>query len=159
MNMQGGIEKQTRLRRPRAEDWTSIRAAANAALPRAESQNEEWLEHRRAFDERRFVRRHYVAEDARSGTVIAYGAIESGSEPGRFRLFLVMDPALLPTVGELMYSRLTEAARALGAEAVWVREFADDKPVLDFLRSKGLEERSRYDVPGVGNLVVLKREL
>jgi hypothetical protein len=40
-----------------------------------------------------------------------------------------------------------------------VREFADDTPVLDFLLSKGLEQRYRYHVPDVGDLVVLKREL
>jgi hypothetical protein len=119
MEIQEGIERQTALKCPTAEDWTSILAAANAALPRGQSQNEEWLEQRRAFDERRFVRRHYVAEDARSSKVIAYGAIECASEPGRFRLFLVMDRALLPTVGKLMYSRLAEARRQLGAEAVW----------------------------------------
>jgi hypothetical protein len=28
-----------------------------------------------------------------------------------------------------------------------VREFADDTPLLDFLLSKGLEERYRYHVP------------
>lgn len=159
MEIQEGIERRTTLRRPRAEDWTSILAAANAALPGGQNQNEEWLEQRRGFDERRFLRRHYVAEDARSSEVIAYGAIECASEPGRFRLFLVMDPALLPTVGELMYTRLTEALHELGAEGVWVREFADDTPVLAFLLSKGLEERYRYRVTDVGDLVVLKREL
>jgi hypothetical protein len=102
-----------------------------------------------------------LVDAARGGDLDAFAtnAIECASEPGRFRLFLVMDPALLPTVGELMYSRLMDALRELGAEAVWVREFADDTPLLDFLLSKGLEERYRYHVPDVGDLVVLKREL
>jgi len=103
--MAEGFARQTTLRAPSDDDWTGILAAANAARPGDRTQNEEWVEHRRAFDEGSVPRRHYVAEDASSGEVIPYGAIEGTSRPGSFRLFLVMDPALLPTVGELMRDR------------------------------------------------------
>jgi hypothetical protein len=72
---------------------------------------------------------------------------------------LALDPALLPTVREFLYVRLAEALHELGAEAVWVREFADDTALLEFFRSKGLGEGSRFRVPDVGELVVLKAEL
>ena len=158
MEMTDGIGDQTTLRRPRAEDWTSIGAAADAAAPGATEPNEIWLANRREFNDRQFMRRHYVAEDAHTGEVIAYGAVECASEPGRFRLFLVMDSALLSTIGERMYDKLEETMKQLDAEAVWVREYADD-PLIDFLKAKGLQQRYRYEVPDVGELVVLKREL
>jgi RNA polymerase sigma factor (sigma-70 family) len=158
MEMNEGIENEMTFRRPSADDWASIGATAKAALPHAGDQNELWLENRRNFNEQQFQRRHYIAEDSHTGKVIAYGAVECASEPGRFRLFLVMDPALLPSIGTRVYEKLMEALKELNAEAIWVREFADDQPLLDFLLSKGLEERYRYHVPEVGDLVVLKRE-
>jgi len=128
-------------------------AAAHAARPRDRVQTESWLEHRCSFDERSFAPRHFVAEA--DGVVTAYGALEGSAEAGSFRLFLVMAPALLPTVGELLWARLETAAREFGATALWAREYADDTALLDFLRPKGFAENARYHVPGVGELVTL----
>jgi hypothetical protein len=135
------------LRVPTTGDWPTIHALANEALPDARDGNAAWLEARRAFDERRSARRHHLAVDG-SGLPLAYGAVEGGEEPGRFRFFLVMDPARLQTdVARVLYDRLLADLGELGASTVWMREEAHDS-LVDFAKRNGFAETQRFVARG-----------
>src|SRR5690348_6266453 len=113
---------QVAIREPRPDDWPGIHAAANAALPWASDGNATWLANRRQFDEARFQRRHYVAEDS-DGTIRGYAAVEGDTEPGRFRVFLVTAPERLNAgLGQLLYERLEQDLAHMGATTAWARE-------------------------------------
>jgi hypothetical protein len=149
--------KTTQLRTPGEADWPAILGLADAALPWDASGNREWLENRMQFAGRR---RHYLAEQASPGFAIGYGAAEEGPEPGIFRLFVVMDPALLLTeTGDLVYDRLAADLVDLEARLAWVREYADDTAILAFFAQKGFVERNRFTLPGHREMVVLMKPL
>lgn len=147
---------EVQLRAPSKADWPAILGAANAALPWDSAGNQEWLEYRKQFTGQR---RHYVVEETPTGPVVGYGAIEEGPEPGVFRLFVVMDPALLRTeTGDLVYDRLVADLADLKARGAWVREYANDRAILAFFRRKGFVERSRFTPPGHQEMVVLMKQ-
>jgi L-amino acid N-acyltransferase YncA len=127
------------LRAPLESDWDAILEAANASAPWAD--NSEWFERRKAFVD--FSRRHYVVENIESDRVIGYGAIEGEKTQGKFRIFVVMSPDLLPTIGEQMYRQLEMDLLDLNAEIVWAREAARD-PLLVFFRDHGFNETLRF---------------
>jgi N-acetylglutamate synthase-like GNAT family acetyltransferase len=130
------------LRQPVVADWDAVLAAADAAVPFDPISNREWLRNRQHFDDTGGCRRHYVAfEDDR---VIGYAAIELGT-PGatRARLFIVVAPTLLSSVGETLYQRLTADAAELGVATVWLREYARDEPLLAFLHERGFDDTMR----------------
>ncbi len=144
------------LRPVQDDDWPVILELANAALPWDADGNLEWLENRKQFSGRR---RHYVAEDAATAQALGYGAIEEGPAPDSFRIFIVMDPALLPTkTGALLYDRLVADLQALEASGVWAREFAADTDILSFFKEKGFEEQSRFTPVGYRELVVMAKQ-
>jgi len=132
------------LRTPTRGDWPAILHAANASLPWRVEPNEQWLNNRMTFDEQVQQRRHYVAEDADSGEVVGYGSVEGSGIPGRFRVFIVMDSALLPSAGEIMLQRLRADLLSLGATGAWVREEARDSPLLEFFRSHGFGRKHPF---------------
>lgn len=150
----------------RDEDWPDILALANLAAPGTAAANAVWLENRRRFDETRFARRHHLARDE-DGTILAYGAIEGGDEPGRFRLFLVAEPATLETdVAAHLFDRLTVDLGELRATAVWMREETRDTDLLGFVGRRGFVETQRFIAhgPDAGasegiELVVLEQQL
>jgi hypothetical protein len=140
-------------RSPTDSDWPSILDLANAALPWDTIGNKEWLENRKQFTGRR---RHYVAEETPSGPMVAYGAIEEGPDPGIFRVFVVMNPALLETTtGDLVYERLAADLAELAARGAWVREYASDTAILAFFTQRGFVERSRFAPSDRQEMVVL----
>ncbi len=149
--------KKTRLRTPGDADWPAILSLADTALPWDAYGNREWLANRKRFAGQR---RHYIAEQASSGSATGYGAAEEGPEPGIFRLFVVMDPALLLTeTGDLVYDRLAADLVDLEARLAWVREYADDTAILAFFTQKGFVERNRFTLPGHRKMVVLMKQL
>ena len=127
------------LRIPLESDWTAIHEAADASAPWAD--NTEWLERRKQF--LGFPRRHYVAENTETHRVIGYGAIEGEETQGKFRIFVVMSPDLLSTVGEQIYRRLKADLLDLNAEIVWAREESRDR-LLDFFGKQGIQEKHRF---------------
>jgi hypothetical protein len=143
------------LRHVAPEDWPQIARVANEALPNATDGNRAWLENRRAFAGQRF---QYVAED--HGSVIGYGAVEQDADNrARWRLFVVMSPLWLnAAVGEKMFLRLQDDARAAGARILWMREEASDEAIAEFAERHGLTEKQRYVVEGLP-VVVYERAL
>lgn len=139
------------------DDWPAILELANAALPWDAEGNLEWLENRKQFGGRR---RHYLAEVPETDQPVGYGAIEEGPDPGSFRVFVVMAPALLPTkTGTLLYDRLLADLQALEARSVWVREYAADTDILSFFKEKGFDEQHRFTPTGYREMVVLTMKL
>ena len=149
--------KTLRIRTPSDDEWPAILGLADTALPWDPAGNREWLENRKRFSGRRG---HYVAEGVPSGPVVAYGAIEEGPDPGSFRVFVVMDPALLVTeTAGLLYERLVAELAALGARSAWVREYARDQAVLAFFSRRGFVERDRFSPQGHEEMVVMAKKL
>lgn len=146
-----------RLRSVQNADWPTVLELANVALPWDTEGNLEWLENRKQFTGRRH---HYLAEDAAAAQALGYGAIEEGPDPGTFRMFVVMAPALLSTdAAALIYDRLLADLATLEATGVWVREYTDDTAILSFFREKGFQERSRFTPTGYREMVVMVRQL
>ncbi|HEY1629460.1 MAG TPA: hypothetical protein VGF52_06355 [Tepidisphaeraceae bacterium] len=146
-----------RLRAPNSQDWDAILRCANASLPWQPKGNDEWLQNRMQFDAGKFKRRHYVVED--DAQIVAYGSIEGGPIPERYRVFIVMDARLLPTVGEILYQQLENDLNLLGASIAWVREEARDTNVLDFFRNRGFVGEKSYRTPDGLEVVTLERLL
>jgi hypothetical protein len=148
------------IRTPVDSDWQSILAAANAALPWAESKNQEWLHNRQQFDTTTFFRYHCVATANTSEQVIAYGAVEGGSEPGQHRIFLVMAPVYLTSdVGNLLYNHLIAMIEELKADIVWAREEARDLALINFLQDRGFAESQRFTHSDGTEIVVLQKHI
>jgi L-amino acid N-acyltransferase YncA len=132
-----------KLRTAQKEDWESILAVVNDALPEAEAECQEWLENRINYDDAMLNRRHYVVQhDGES--IIAYGAVEQGPEPHLYRMFIVLKSRYVKQgVAEMLYEKLRADLDTLGAEIVWVREETRD-PILSFFYEKGFQERTRF---------------
>src|SRR5258707_9888445 len=125
---------------PLEGDWTAIGQLANEAvrhIPGA-PQQAEWLRNRIGF---RGARRHWVAT---SGTrIVGYGGLERGEGVPRneCRLFLVV-PWSQPGASEIadqLLSRLHYDAALLREDRLWVREYASDARLIQFLLARGFK--------------------
>lgn len=150
-------DQPTTLRAPAERDWPEILRLADTAVehvPNAPHQIE-WLEGRRGFEG---VQRHFVAE--RGGTVVGYGAAErTASDPdGTYRLFVVTDWSADLDVACLLYEKAVEELVELGARRAWLREYASDEPLIEFVKGRGFEIREEYDYGGK-TLVTLTKDL
>ena len=68
------IGKMIAIRPFRQDDFDTLLDLANQAVPFAPSENAEWLEYRKAFDESNRLRRHYMATE--NGEPAGYGCLE-----------------------------------------------------------------------------------
>lgn len=137
------------LRPVREEDFAVLLDLANQAVPFAPRENAEWLEYRKAFDESKLLRRHYLALD--SATAVGYGCIEEqGGDPRVLRVYVVCSPENLEgEVGAALLGRLLEDAKALGATTLWAREFEADEPARKFFSWHGFVETRRVTLEGL----------
>lgn len=147
-----------RMRAAQESDWPAILQVANQALPNSKTENKAWLHLRQTFNTERFLQRHYVAESAESGQVLAYGCIEEGPEAMKYRVFVVMAPNLLASLGQKIFDRLLEDLREAQAQWLWVREEADD-PVLEFFHQQGFQQTAQFRIPNGREIVVLEMPL
>jgi RNA polymerase sigma factor (sigma-70 family) len=126
------------------EDWGPIKTIAFARTPNDAAGGELWLRHRQNFDENEYLRRHYVAEHAESGEILAYGSIEQTIYLPKYRLFIVSDPRWLKSgVGELLLARLLNDLTEANAVSVSCREDASKTELLALLKAHGFEESDR----------------
>src|SRR5258708_7599463 len=126
---------------PLEGDWTAIGQLANEAvrhIPGA-PQQAEWLRNRIGF---RGARRHWVAT---SGTrIVGYGGLERGEGVPRneCRLFLVVawsQPGASEIADQLLSRLRYDAALLLREDRLWVREYASDEPLIQFLLARGFK--------------------
>jgi RNA polymerase sigma factor (sigma-70 family) len=125
-------------------DWEPIRSIAYARAQKDAAGNDLWLHQRQHFDQKRYVRRQYVAEHAESGQILAFGSIEQTIYLPKYRLFIVSDPRWLKAgVGELLLERLLSDLTEANAVSVSCREYASQTELLMLLKSHGFEESDR----------------
>lgn len=141
------------------DDWHVLLDLANRAVPFAPQENVEWLAYRKAFDESKRTRRHYLAIDR--GTPVGYGCLEQQSESlDSLRIYVVADPVnLRGKVGKLLYSQLLFDAQELEATGLWARELQGDEPIRDFFTEYGFEEVQRFTVDNHLPMVVFNLNL
>jgi hypothetical protein len=134
----------------RAADEQLILALANAQVPYDPRGNEEWLQHRRAYDERRGQRRHYIALHRPTNEPIGYAALEQQqADSGAFRIYLVFDPQRwsFDTLGAFLYQQLLRDAEMLQAAKLVCVEYATDAAFRAFLEGQNF----RYVGDGLNN--------
>lgn len=125
------------------EDWQTIKTMALARENKDTSGNDLWMQRRQNFDESRYVRSQYVAEDA-SGQILGFGSIEQSTYLPRYRLFIVTDPRWLPFgVGDLLLERLMIDLTDAGAVTVSCREYKSQIELFAFLTNRGFTEVDR----------------
>ncbi len=120
-------------------DYQLLRMLANAQVPQDPRGNEEWLQHRRVYDERRGQRRHYIAVHRLTQEPIAYAALEQQeAELSSFRIYLVFDPQRwsFDGLGTFLYQQLLRDADALHAAKLVCIEYATDATFRTFLESQ-----------------------
>ncbi|MFN7949888.1 MAG: GNAT family N-acetyltransferase [Blastocatellia bacterium] len=133
-----------RLRPFAAAEWGLVSAFVYGLEPDFRQDEETWLQNRQQFDESRYRRRQYIAEQAGTQQMVGYGAIEQTIFLPRYRLFLAAEPeALRAGVGDVLLDQLLEDLRAAGAIKVWHRNYAQRTEVLDFLAARGFVETAR----------------
>ena len=125
-------------------DWEPVTALAFAQEPRDVEGHDLWLHGRKAFDEGRFVRRHYVAEHAETGQLLGYGSVEQSIYLPKYRLFLVADPELmLSGVGDLLLERLMDELIKADAITVSAKVYTSRTDLITLLEGQGFVETSR----------------
>jgi hypothetical protein len=149
----------------READYQLLLTFANAQVPQDPRGNEEWLQHRRAYDERRGQRRHYIGVYLPTQEPIAYAALEQqGPDPGSFRIYLVFDPQRwsFDELGTVLYQQLLRDAETLDAARLVCIEYASAAAFRAFLEHEGFRHAGdgiyngfdivRYDkvLPGAG---------
>ena len=131
----------TSLRPLISKDWLPIKTMAYARQQADVPGNDLWLHRRQNFDEARYVRRQYVAEDAKAGQILGFGSVEQSIYLPKYRLFIVSDPRWLKLgVGDLLLERLMNDLKEANAVTVSVREYASQTELLAFLKGRGFKE-------------------
>lgn len=137
------------------EDFNTLLELANEAVPFAPKENAEWLEYRKAFDDTKRLRRHYLATV--DNHPVGYGGLEQqGDDPYSLRMYVVCKPENLDSVGATMYDRLINKAKELGATTLWARELQADEHACQFFTQKGFVETQRLTPPNFAPVVVFQ---
>ena len=132
-------------------DWRAVTSMAMAREQTDVPGNDLWLRRREAYDDSRYIRRQYVAEDA-SKQIIGYGCIEQSIYLPRYQLFLVTNPSFLRRgVGDLLLDQLNKDLLDAGAITVSCREYSSQTELVSFLKDRGFVETavvldSRLDI-------------
>ena len=142
----------------RQQDFGVLLDLAHQAAPFAPAENADWLEYRKAFDESKRLRCHYIATDANKA--VGYGCLEQqGDAPQSLRIYVVCSPSNLCNVGNLLYARLIQQTKELKATRLWARELQDDVPICEFFTGKGFVETRRFTLPDQAPMVVFQLDL
>jgi len=127
-----------------SKDWLPIKTMAYARQQSDVPGNDLWLHRRQNFNEAKYVRRQYVAEDASAGQILGFGSIEQSIYLPKYRLFIVTDPRWLKLgVGDLLLERLMSDLKEANAVTVSCREYASQTELLAFLKSRDFKEADR----------------
>ncbi|MDX1613574.1 MAG: GNAT family N-acetyltransferase [Candidatus Promineifilaceae bacterium] len=142
------------------KDFDELLDLANAAVPFAPEENAEWLAYRRAFDETRQIRRHFLAEDER-GRAVGYSCLEQqGDDPTALRVFVVCSPhRLIRALGTQLFEHLLGQAQTLQATILWAREYQQDDAARTFFLQHGFVITHEFTLPGERPMIVYQRSL
>ena len=141
------------------EDFKHLLALANQAVPFAPKENAEWFEYRKAFDEAKRLRRHYIAND--NNNPVGYGCLEQQGEGlESLRIYVVCSPEHLQSeTGAALFARLKQEALTLGATTLWARELQADEPARQFFIQHGFVETQRLTPPNYLPIVIYQLTL
>jgi N-acetylglutamate synthase-like GNAT family acetyltransferase len=142
------------------QDYALLHTLSNFQVPQDPKGNLEWQYNRRAYDESKRTRRHYIAHEQSTGQPIAYAAIEQQENNSTvYRLFLVFNPDewTFSEIGTFLYQHLLRDARAMGATSLVLVEYADDFRFLKFLSEHGFIEAGKSVFNGFSIVRVEKR--
>jgi N-acetylglutamate synthase-like GNAT family acetyltransferase len=141
------------------EDFNHLLDLANQAVPFALKENAEWFEYRKAFDESKRLRRHYIATD--KNNPVGYGGLEQQGEGlESLRIYIVCSPEHLRSeTGATLYARLKQEAQALGVTTLWARELQVDEPARQFFTQHGFVETQHLTPPNYLPTVVYQLTL
>jgi hypothetical protein len=101
-----------------SNDFGLLLDLANQAVPFSPRENADWFAARKAFDESRMLRRHYIAYQVNDQAAVGYGCLEQQGETAEsLRTYVVCRPdRLTGTVGETLFSQLLADATALSTD-------------------------------------------
>ena len=131
-------------------DWTAIANLADLAVNHVEAAppQQAWVENRRRFQGQR---RHYVLD--RGGKVAGYGSIEEtpADSPGTYRMFLVLcwTEVAAEAIADALLARLRIDMAQMDPAGVFFREYADDRPLIEFLLARGFQVARSYEYDGL----------
>lgn len=147
-----------RLRKVQDDDWPAILALANAAVAHVTGAGSQqaWLDNRRSFDRAHGSQVQYVCEQG--GAIAGYGAVE-GDARGEWRMFIVVEPHRLPTVGSRLYGCALTVLRAMNVGHVWFTEYAQDEPLRSFAHERGFVDQRRMTLPAGPDVIVMRKLL
>ncbi len=146
------------LRTPTEADWQPILAIADRASPWKKAHNPAWLAARQTRLKQGLLRFHVLAE-GENGELLGYAALEAGEKPGWLRVFLVVTPENLETVGKRLYGCLEARIRLECPEGLWLREEPGDSELLAFFTQKGFQETFRGPVADSLQIVIAEKRL
>jgi hypothetical protein len=133
------------VRSPTDHDWPAIDRLADVAVAHLEDapRQQEWALARRRFEG---WRQHWVA--VRSDEVAGYCALERrrAERADEYRLFLVTDWGGPLDAAELLYAGAMEELARIRATNVWLREYANDQPLIAFFERRGFTVGEPYEV-------------
>jgi hypothetical protein len=125
-------------------NWDTVHRLADAAIPFDLLGNRRVIDSRKSFDTARYTRQHYSVIVPQTGTMIGYGAVEQQPDEASFRMFIILQSGdLWESAGEMLYQRLLGDLHLLSAPRVWWREYANDLPLLRFVKAHGFVETDR----------------
>jgi N-acetylglutamate synthase-like GNAT family acetyltransferase len=142
-------------------DFDLLLDLANQAVPFAPHENSDWLAARKAFDESRAARRHYIAYDLSDANALGYGCLEQQEESVySLRIYVVCSPERLAgEVGEKLFTQLLGDAAALGASHLWARELVGDEPIRQFFLNHRFRETRHITTPAYPRMGLFERSL
>src|SRR5262245_37099150 len=144
----------------READEQLILTLANAQVPQDPRGNEDWLQHRRAYDERRGQRRHSIALHLPTQEPIAYAALEQQqADPSSFRIYLVFDPQRwsFEQLGTFLYQKLLRDAEALQAAKLVCIEYATDAAFRAFLEGQDFHQVGEGSITASASFAMKRR--
>ena len=147
-----------RLRLITPADYTRVLQMVEAMEPGMDEEHAEWLYNRQQLAASGLKTRSFVIEDEASGELLAFaaieqdssstvhrqfGAVERSSDSNVYRLHVAAANEVLAVAGDDLYREVESAARALGAEALWLRETTARRDIIDLLRRHGFQDDHR----------------
>jgi mycothiol synthase len=118
----------------------AVLTIAHAAIPYDPEGNQRWLRERQQVDEKQCLRRHYIAFDTTTQSIVGYSALEQQppDPPQRLRLYLITSPGYLRSgAGRALYTRLMNDIAALKTTSLWMREYQQDNELISFMQERG----------------------
>lgn len=120
-------------------DWNAIGALANRSVTHlaGDRPQDDWLANRKAFTA---SRHHYVAMHRKE--VVGYCRLEqSGPAADGWRMFLLLDWSAPQHqhLARILFDQINETAGQQDIDQIWLREYADDQPFIDFLAAQDFE--------------------